>query len=67
MWCCFFTFLKFWTFWTFHFGAEEPGSGLRNQALEAQGTRGGHNPQGTRGADRLTQVTVALGYSKNPL
>ena len=50
-------FLHFWNvehFWLFTLG-------LRNQALEAQGTRGGPVPQGTRGARRPTQPTGCFG------
>ena len=51
-----FTFL---TFLTFDFGA-------RNQAREAQGTRGGAVPQGTRARGRPAHATDCLGISKNP-
>ena len=46
-------------FLTFDFGA-------RNQAVEAQGTRGGAHPQGTRARERPAQATECLGISKNP-
>ena len=62
----FLMFLTFWiclTFLTFHFGA-------RNQALEAQGTRGPGNQAGSQepGARAGPHSSpIALEHNKNPL